>query len=446
VLFRSLAAETDAQASGIKIEYFDPANPALRSVYELVKKRRTLERIQEAFSPFRLPTELTIRTGSCEGVANAWYDRPAISVCYEYLDQIYRSLPKGTTADGVTAEDAVVGETFYVFAHEMGHAVFDLFQVPMLGDAENAADHFAGYMMLQFGRDQARALITGAAYTYNGYMQNPQVMAPLKAFSDIHGAPEQRYYNLLCLAYGADPTLFADLVSKGYLPNNRAINCKREYDQVAHRSPMGFASSWLRTWSTGWSNRRWTRRGSPRSRHRTCLRITLSPRALDRIAGLAGSSASISCPPMRWGADAAITERAIGRSAATPSRHGAPAARTQPCAVPSSPSRGLREVGILLSTSMSTTTGTWSLRPPALSRSATALRRLMRQPGRCQKTLLLKSPATMLGRSARKARYLPSALRSGPSWCLRLTPPLAFCAQTASKLQAIGPVMWTGAT
>jgi len=229
-----LAAETDAQSNRIRIEYFDPPNPALRGVYELVKKRRTLERIQEVFSPFRLPIELIIRTGSCEGVANAWYDRPAISVCYEYLDQIYQSLPKGTASDGVTPEDAVVGETFYVFAHEMGHATFDLFTVPMLGDAENAADHFAGYMMLQFGREQARVLIMGAAYTYNSYMQNPQVMAPLVAFSDIHGAPEQRYYNLLCLAYGAEPTVFADVVNKGYLPKNRAINCKREYNQVAY--------------------------------------------------------------------------------------------------------------------------------------------------------------------------------------------------------------------
>jgi hypothetical protein len=149
------------------------------------------------------------------------------------LDQIYQSLPKGTTPEGVTPEDAVIGETFYVFAHEMGHATFDLFKVPLLGDAENAADHFAGYMMLQFGRDQARALVTGAAFTYNSYMQNPQVMAPLKAFSDIHGAPEQRYFNLLCLAYGTDPKLFADVVEKGLLPKSRAVNCHREYAQVA---------------------------------------------------------------------------------------------------------------------------------------------------------------------------------------------------------------------
>jgi hypothetical protein len=74
----------------------------------------------------------------------------------------------------------------------------------------------------------------GAAYTYNKYVQNPEVMAPLKAFSDIHGAPAQRYYNLLCLAYGAEPTVFADVVAKGYLPKERAIGCKREYDQVAY--------------------------------------------------------------------------------------------------------------------------------------------------------------------------------------------------------------------
>jgi hypothetical protein len=234
MMSQASAAETDAQTNRIKIEYFDPPNPALRGVYELVKKRRTLERIQQVFSPFRLPVELTIRTGSCEGVANAWYYRPAITVCYEYLNQILQSLPAETTPEGVTREDAVIGETFYVFAHEMGHATFDLFAVPMLGDQENAADHFAGYLMLQFGKDEARALIMGAAYTYNKYVQNPEVMAPLKAFSDIHGAPAQRYYNLLCLAYGAEPTVFADVVAKGYLPKSRATSCKREYNQVAH--------------------------------------------------------------------------------------------------------------------------------------------------------------------------------------------------------------------
>lgn len=64
-------------------------------------------------------------------------------------------------------------------------------------------------------------------------MQNPQVTAPLVAFSEAHGAPAQRFFNLLCLAYGADPELFADVVERGHLPKARATGCKREYDQVA---------------------------------------------------------------------------------------------------------------------------------------------------------------------------------------------------------------------
>ena len=163
------AAETGAQTNRIKIEYFEPPNPALRGVYELVKKRRTLERIQKVFSPFRLPVELTIRTGSCEVVENACtptYDIRLLRV----LEPDPSITARGNDPRRRTWEDALIGETFYVFAHEMGHATFDLFTVPMLGDRENAADHFAGYLMLQFGKDEARALIMGAAYTYHKYV------------------------------------------------------------------------------------------------------------------------------------------------------------------------------------------------------------------------------------------------------------------------------------
>jgi hypothetical protein len=115
----------------------------------------------------------------------------------------------------------------------MGHAAFELFKVPIFGNAEDDADQFSTFIMLQFGKDQARRLITGAAYSYKKYIQNAKVTAPLAAFSDVHGAPAQRFYNLVCLAYGADPVLFADVVEKGYLPKERASTCKREYEQVA---------------------------------------------------------------------------------------------------------------------------------------------------------------------------------------------------------------------
>src|SRR5262245_49651163 len=228
-----IAAE--AQPNRMRIEYVPPTNPAHQSLYELLKQQRTLEKLQEVFSPFRLPIDLTLRTVGCNGISNAWYHRPDVSVCYEYLNEIYQTMPTETTPGGITPHDAVLGQTFYVFGHELGHAMFDVLKVPILGDAENAADHFSAYMMLQFGKDQAKGLITGAAYTYKKYVQGTNVSAPLAAFSDIHAAPAQRFYNMLCLAYGADPVLFAEFVKKDsieYLPKGRARNCKREYEQV----------------------------------------------------------------------------------------------------------------------------------------------------------------------------------------------------------------------
>jgi len=111
--------------------------------------------------------------------------------------------------------------------------MFDILRVPIFGNAEDAADHFATYIMLQFGKDQARRLITGAALSYKQYVMGPQVTAPLVAFSDAHSAPAQRFFNLLCLAYGANQELFSDFVTKGYLPEARTRGCKGEYDQVA---------------------------------------------------------------------------------------------------------------------------------------------------------------------------------------------------------------------
>jgi hypothetical protein len=82
----------------------------------------------------------------------------------------------------------------------MAHAVYDVPKVPVLGMEEDAADFFAGYVMLQFGRDQARRLIIGAAYAYDRYLQSPTVTVPLAAFSASHSPPLQRYFNLTSVA------------------------------------------------------------------------------------------------------------------------------------------------------------------------------------------------------------------------------------------------------
>lgn len=229
--------QQDEQPNRIRIEYGPPRTPEQRVIYELMMEHHPLEKFQEIFSPFRLPIEVTLKVKDCDGVSNAWYERPIVTICYEYISDMRKNRPtEETPADdmfaGISQSDAMFGQFFYAVAHEMGHAIFDLLDVPIFGRAEDAADGFATYMMLELGKRDALKMILGAAYSYKEYIKNPRVCVPLIAFADGHAAPMQRYYNLMCIGYGADPELFSGLVEKGYLPKNRADSCRTEYNEV----------------------------------------------------------------------------------------------------------------------------------------------------------------------------------------------------------------------
>jgi Putative metallopeptidase len=230
---------TNDQSHRVSIAYIPPSNSALQAPYDVLKERRALEQIQEILSPFRWPQELMIKTAEC-GVVNSWYRRenlkPTVTICYEFLQHILESLPNETTPEGITRADAAVGQFLWVALHEVGHAAFDIFDVPIFGSVEDAADNFATYILLQFGKNQARRLIVGAAWAWRAYLgdykRNPVVPLRLAAFASDHGLPQERYYNLLCLAVGAQHEVFADL--EAYLPTTRAQHCVFEYQRLVH--------------------------------------------------------------------------------------------------------------------------------------------------------------------------------------------------------------------
>jgi hypothetical protein len=221
----------DMQSNRIKIEYQEPEHEQVRPFRDMLIQRHPLEKVQEIFSPLRLPMDLTVRTKEC-GISNAWYRRPEITICYEYLRDIIETAPKETSPEGITPIDAIVGQFLFTAAHETGHAVFDFLDIPLFGRPEDDADQFAAHVLIRIGQEDARRLIEGAATMYDEYIKNPTVTVRVTAFADVHGAPVQRLYNLLCLAYGADPDAFSDMVDKGYLPKSRAPACKQEWGEV----------------------------------------------------------------------------------------------------------------------------------------------------------------------------------------------------------------------
>lgn len=214
----------------IRGQYVPPKDAKHRAIEAALRERRVLERLRQLLSPLRLPRILTLKVDNCDGVANAYYEDDAVTICYEYLDFIVQSAPEQTTAGGLTPADALIGPTVDVFLHEVGHAVFDMLEIPVFGREEDAADLFSAYILLRFAPADAQRLIRGVAYLGAKEAMDAQRQSPdIKAFADSHGLPAQRYFNVLCIAYGFDEKAYADAVTRGALPAERAEGCADEY-------------------------------------------------------------------------------------------------------------------------------------------------------------------------------------------------------------------------
>ena len=211
-----------AKADRIVVEYSTPTHPALKQVYELVKKTRALEQVREILLPVQWPRALKLELKNCGGEANAGYENAVITVCYELLDDFWRSAKAGRPSV-ITREDAFVGQSLNVFLHEASHALFRLLKIPVLGREEDAADQLSAYYLLQLPKERKRALIFGSAYAFASQLKirRPRDLSRLRlqlarhvALASEHGTTAQRLYNVLCLAYGSDKELFDDIVTE----------------------------------------------------------------------------------------------------------------------------------------------------------------------------------------------------------------------------------------
>jgi hypothetical protein len=221
-----------SKSNRVSVRYVPPKNPSHQEIYTGLKQRGALEKLQKLLSPVRLPRTLRISLDECDGEADAFYEDDEITICYEYIAELVKNMPQETTPGGIVPIDTVIGPMFEVSLHEFAHALFDMLELPVFGREEDAADQVAAYTLLQFGEAESRRLIAGTAYAYNMDEKKIDQCRSMEDYADEHGTPAQRFFNVLCIAYGADKKLFGDIVSKGFLPKTRAEYCEEEYEQV----------------------------------------------------------------------------------------------------------------------------------------------------------------------------------------------------------------------
>ena len=220
------AAQGDAEprTDRVRTVYEEPTNEKHAAIRAGMREQRILEIAGALLNSFRLPRELTVEVRGCNGREGAWYAHDKAGFCYEYVELVQRHAPKVATPGGVPRADSIVGAVLDTILHEAAHGIIDMLEIPVLGREEDAADFFSIYLMLQFPAEDAKRLIEGVAFNMGSEAREDlsQKVRP-QLFAGAHPPNAQRHYNVLCLAWGANPALFNNVAPAG-LPAWRASN------------------------------------------------------------------------------------------------------------------------------------------------------------------------------------------------------------------------------
>jgi hypothetical protein len=224
---RPAAAQSSPVAAGQVQVRYEPTTK-FAAVHDMLQRHKVLEKAQLFMSPLRLPRMITIRSADC-GASSLPYDagNGIITVCYEAIASI-QDLAKGSTSDADKLASVVAGGVVEETLHRVALAILQVYDIPVWGKEEDAADRLGAFMMLQFDERTARVAILGSGSLF---ISATSSIGKVDYVSDVSPSA-QRFYNFLCIAVGGDPIDFGTLVDQGFLPNDRAVKCSGEYNMI----------------------------------------------------------------------------------------------------------------------------------------------------------------------------------------------------------------------
>lgn len=147
-------------------------------------------------------------------------------------EEIRLAPPQAMFRDSVSLQQFVNGTLRFVLLHEVGHALVDLYDMPVLGREEDAADRFATWWLSPDGQEDGTDAIAAVEWWLASGQASEADRDELHWW-DEHGIDEQRGFQIACLLYGADPQTMGPLAGRLGLPQARRESCVPEAAQNA---------------------------------------------------------------------------------------------------------------------------------------------------------------------------------------------------------------------
>ena len=236
---RLVSAQTVNKTTGNTIDKGDfkvGFSPATKKQYpKKVMDKEVAESLVEITNSLNeviaLPYDVYLNFDKC-GEPNAFYNPEVkeITMCYEFLNEFEETFKK-ISKNRVEIDNMTEGAMVVFFFHELGHCLIDVWDLPATGREEDAVDQLAMFVLLD-GTPEGEGMILSAATFFA--VVSSQSNSDELAFWDEHSLDQQRFYDMLCLTYGSNPSQNKNLLGKNGLPTNRAERCPAEFKRVNH--------------------------------------------------------------------------------------------------------------------------------------------------------------------------------------------------------------------
>jgi len=184
---------------------------------------------------FKLPTSLEIHV--VKASVGPHYDPQTKTITLSYPFVNYTAGVLAQNFPGLRRDQREFGRELaavdgFILMHEFGHALIDVFSLPVLGKEEDAADSVATVFLTTSVKNGAQYAFDAAKF-FHGLSTRQRKHAP-SAYWDEHSLDEQRAFSIVCWIAGSSQENFQSISKLQLLGRARLQSCPAEYQQKVH--------------------------------------------------------------------------------------------------------------------------------------------------------------------------------------------------------------------
>jgi hypothetical protein len=219
-----------AEKHVITVRYEQPQTRAEAQAAEILKLGGT-DGVASGFSKnFAFPVDVAILVHRGEGSPHYDPSTKSVNLYYSFVDQtagIIRKSQPGISDNEFGKQLAAVDG--FILIHELAHMFIDVFQIPITGREEDAADGLATVFFTD-------SVSNGLDYAFDAArffraLQDVQGAPDVQQFQDEHGLSIQRAFDIVCSIAGHDPQAMREIARRDILSPARLQRCPAEYQQ-----------------------------------------------------------------------------------------------------------------------------------------------------------------------------------------------------------------------